>query len=87
MTTQELFKMLNKKNNNPKIVSNIKLSNLLHRARRSDYSPNCTLKNWLVAPDGGVTSSVVLTALFFSFTSTPLDIASAESSPSSVSAA
>ena len=28
MTTQELFKTLNKKNLNPKIVSNIKLSNV-----------------------------------------------------------
>ena len=50
------------------------------------YSPNLTLKNWL-APDGGVTSMVVFTALFFSFTSTPLDIGDALSSPSTVLAA
>ena len=53
---------------------------------RGGYSPNLTLKNWL-APGGGVTSMVVFTALFFSFTSTPLVIGDALSSPSTVLAA
>ena len=49
------------------------------------YSPNLTLKNWLCAPLGGVTSIVVITALFFPFTSTPLVIGEAEPSPCGVS--
>ena len=51
------------------------------------YSPNLTLKNWLCAPCGGVTSMVVFTALFFSFTVTPLVIGEALFSPSTVGAA
>ena len=51
------------------------------------YSPNLTLKNWLSGLPGGTTSIVVLTALFFSVTVTPLDIGEAVLSPSSVSAA
>ena len=40
----------------------------------SNYSPNSTLKNcWAGLPDG-VTSIVAFTALFLSFTSTPLVI-------------
>ena len=50
------------------------------------YSPNLTLKNWVGGLPGGVTSMVAFTALFFSFTSTPLVIGEAESSPATVSA-
>ena len=56
-------------------------------SRPAAYSPKVTLKNWLCAPVGGVTSIVVITALFFPFTSTPLAIGEAESSPATVSAA
>ena len=55
-------------------------------SRPAAYSPKVTLKNWLCAPVGGVTSIVVITALFFAFTSTPLAIGEAESSPCGVSA-
>ena len=51
------------------------------------YSPNFTLKNWLGGLPGGVTSMTVLTALFFSFTVTPLVSGVAASSPSTVGAA
>ena len=50
------------------------------------YSPNLTLKNCAGAAVGGVTSIVVITALFLPFTSTPLVIGEAESSPATVSA-
>ncbi len=48
------------------------------------YSPNLTLKNWRGGLPGGVTSMVVITALFFPFTVTPLDIGEALFSPSTV---
>lgn len=51
------------------------------------YSPNLTLKNWVGGLSGGVTSIVVITALFFPFTVTPLVIGEALFSPSTVGAA
>ena len=51
------------------------------------YSPNLTLKNWVGELPGGVTSIVVITALFFPLTVTPLVIGEALLSPSTVLAA
>ena len=60
---------------------------LVHAMPTYVYSPKVTLKNCAEAAGGGVTSIVVLTALFFSFTSTPSVIGEADSSPSTESAA
>ena len=60
---------------------------LFQFAKPLAYSPNLTLKNWLGGLPGGVTSMTVFTALFFSFTVTPLVIGEAPSRSSSAPAA